>query len=324
MNYIVFFDETEPDTNLLGGKGSNIVRLSKNYPKIPPGFIITTESYQNFLKNSGKFSKFMELLGEDFNPKSIMELSKELKNLILNTQIPYEVLKEIIKGYNELKYKSKEFSNFAVRSSANIEDQDLLSFAGQAETYLHIKTFDDLIDSIKKCWASLFSPQALFYILKMREKGLLISLKDVKMAVIIQEMINSQISGVLFTSNVLNNDTTQMMINSTWGLGETIANNSVNPDLIILNKKRFKIIKTMIGRKEKQSIQNPKGSYTVIIDTNLTNNSVCSLNKQQIRQLYDIGLNIENIFNCPQDIEWAIENNEIYLLQTRPITTVKN
>jgi len=143
------------------------------------------------------------------------------------------------------------------------------------------------------------------------------------MAVIIQKMVNSQISGVLFTINVINNAKNEMLINSTWGLGETITNSSIIPDLIILSKEKFSIIKYIIGEKEKTSILSPEGNSTILIPTRQPLKEQYSLNKTELVTLYNLGLKLEKLFNYPQDIEWAIENNVVYTLQSRPITTFR-
>jgi pyruvate,water dikinase len=143
------------------------------------------------------------------------------------------------------------------------------------------------------------------------------------MAVIIQNLIKSQVSGVLFTANVINNSKKEMLINSTWGLGETITSSLIIPDLIILNKKEFNIIKIVIGDKEHMSIPNPCESFTTLKATEHNLQKVCSLTESQLFQLYKLGLELEEIFNYPQDVEWAIEDNEIYILQSRPITTLR-
>jgi pyruvate,water dikinase len=144
------------------------------------------------------------------------------------------------------------------------------------------------------------------------------------MAVVIQKMVNADISGVLFTANVINNNWDELMINSTWGLGETIANNTIIPDMFILHKKKFEILKCVIGTKEKKSIRNPEGPHTILIDTETNDRKSCSLNEKQLKKLYNLALKLENVFNFPQDIEWAIENDILYTLQSRPITTLKN
>lgn len=191
--------------------------------------------------------------------------------------------------------------------------------------YLIINTFEGLLISLKNCWASLFSPGALLYLLQMKKQGVLDSLINIKMAVVVQKMVESEISGVLFTVNVITNNDNEMLINSTWGLGETIADNIINPDMIIINKENYNISNIVIGEKEKRAIRNPEGTPdTILIENELKSRNICSLNETQLFQLCLLGKKIEIIFQCPQDIEWAIENEKIYILQTRPITTLNS
>jgi pyruvate,water dikinase len=211
-----------------------------------------------------------------------------------------------------------------VRSSANIEDSESFSFAGQADSFLNVKHFQEIISSLKKCWASLFSPQALLYILHMRKKGKLASLIDIEIAVIVQKMLSPQCSGVLFTANVLNNDRNQMMINSTWGLGDVVTGNIVNPDLIVIDKNNGMIVSKLIGEKEQQSIPNPKGSFTQLIAMDDKRKRECSLKHLHLEELRLLGLKLEKQLGAPQDIEWAIENDVVYALQSRPITTLRS
>ena len=321
--YVVFFPEAKPNNVLLGGKGSNLIRLFKMKANIPPGFIINTNCFKKFLDESRHSTQLLRLLAKKLNPKEILHHSAKIKKLIMESKIPKKIIDEIRVAFDKIKEKIGSKISFAVRSSATIEDSKKFSFAGQAESYLYNNTFDDILLSLKNCWASLFSPRAILYILQMRKKGLNISLSDIYMAVIVQQMVNSQISGVFFTANVINDDSNQMLINSAWGLGDTIADNLIIPDTIIIKKNQFEIIKRIIGKKEKKSIKNPKGSYTILIETDSKSRTVCSINEKQLRQLHNLGLKIENAFNLPQDIEWAIENDKIYILQSRPITTLK-
>jgi len=265
----------------------------------------------------------MKLLSKRFHLKEILQHSIKIRDLILKSKIPKIIIDEIKVAFDKIKKKIWSKISFAVRSSATIEDSKKFSFAGHADTYLYNNNIHDIIASLKNCWLSLFSPRSMLYFLQMRKKGLNISLSDIYMAVIVQQMVNSQISGVFFTANVINNDSNQMLINSTWGLGNTIADDLIIPDTIVLKKKQFEIIKRIIGKKEKKSIKNPKGSYTILIETDSKSRTVCSINEKQLRQLHNLGLKIENAFNLPQDIEWAIENDKIYILQSRPITTLK-
>ena len=321
MEHVNFLITSAPSSELHGGKGSKLIKLIKIGANIPPGFILTTEAYEKFLKESKNYEELRELLSMSFSKKDVIEHSAKIIELIMNSQIPYIIDKEIRRGFILLNDSN---NSFAVRSSASIEDNMHFSFAGQAMTYLFQRNINDVLKSVKKCWASFFAPQSLLYFLQMKKTNENLSLENTKMAIIIQKMVNPSVSGVLFTSNVLNNDNNQILINSSWGLGESIVSNSVNPDMIILQKDDFKIVQKTIGRKEKKSIPNSIRSGTVLINTNIPSREKFSLKEKQIRQLYDLGLKAEKAFNHPQDIEWAFENDKLYTLQSRPITTLKN
>ncbi|MHA1525704.1 MAG: PEP/pyruvate-binding domain-containing protein [Promethearchaeota archaeon] len=246
MNYIKLFGEGVPNINLYGGKGANLIKLVKEGFDVPYGFIINTKSYNEFLESSEYSKQITELLTKEFNSKDILQHSSRLKSLILKSKIPEVVKHELKISYKQFRSEIEESDSFAVRSSATIEDSNIFSFAGQADTYLFINSFEDLLISLKNCWASLFSPGALLYLLQMKKQGVLDSLINIRMAVVVQKMVESEISGVLFTVNVMTNNDNEMLINSTWGLGETIADNKINPDMIIINSLTRKIILLVI------------------------------------------------------------------------------
>jgi len=323
LNYVNFITRSTPDPALMGGKGSNLVKLAQIGVKVPPGFIVNVNSYKMFLEKSEYGEQIKELLRIDYKAKDVLPLSSNIKDLILRSGIPEGVLNEVKLSFEQIHENFGSEISFAVRSSASIEDSSQFSFAGQADTFLYNKSFDDVIKSIKECWASLFSPGAMLYLLQMRKKGIELSLLDIEMAVVVQEMINSHISSTLFTVNVLNNDKNSMYIISTWGLGETLANNIIVPDSLIIDRKDFKIMKEEIGKKKKKSIQNPERSGTIMVENDPFSRKSCSLNERQIQQICKLGLEIEDAFGSPQDIELAIENDIVYILQSRPITTLK-
>ncbi len=323
MTYVEFFSNSKPNPNLFGGKGSNLIKLLKLGLNIPPGFIVNTESYKKFLEDSHLKEQIFQILSTEYEQKDVLALSEKIKNLFQDSKIPQKIINEIKEAYQITRKKIGKKISFSVRSSANVEDLKDFSFAGQAESFLNKKTLEEILESLKNCWISLFSPRALLYILQTRKYNKEISLIDLKMAVIIQKMVCSQISGVLFTANVLNNSQNQMLINSTWGLGDTITNGTIIPDLIVLNKEPFNIIKNVIGKKEKKSIPNPYGCSTILIETEQELRDKCSLNDSQLRNLYDLGLKLEHGFHYPLDIEWAIENKILYTLQCRSITTLR-
>ena len=323
LNFVNFFTKTTPNPALLGGKGSNLVKLVQIGVRVPPGFIVNVNSYREFLESSEHNRQITELLSKEFKANDVLQLSSNIKDLILSSTIPDDVIREVTSAFEHIGKSFKSEISFAVRSSASIEDSSKFSFAGQADTFLYNKSFDDIINSIKKCWASLFSPGAMLYLLQMRKKGIKLSLLDIEMAIVVQKMINSQISSTLFTVNVLDNDTSKIYIISTWGLGETLANNMIVPDTIIVDKTNFDIIKLDVGKKEKKSIQNPEGSGTILVENDTNSRIKCSLTEDQIRKICKVGLKIESALEFPQDIELAIEKDIIYVLQARPITTLK-
>ncbi|MFX1480870.1 MAG: PEP/pyruvate-binding domain-containing protein, partial [Promethearchaeota archaeon] len=309
-----------PDPNLYGGKGSNLIKMIKFGIRVPPGFIVKTNAFNKFIKDSPLKDKIYDILWSKFKPEDVIKLSSKIKNLFLSSKIPLEITKEIENEFNNIVKNIGEKASFSVRSSANIEDSSSFSFAGQSESYLNKITFEEILQDIKKCWISLFSPNALLYLIQMRKKSIKVSLSELQMAVIIQKMVKPQISGVLFTINVINNNLDEMLINSTWGLGETITSNLIIPDLIILNKRKGEVVKKVVGEKEKIAVSNPEGSSTILITTELNFRKICSLTEPQILELYKLGLKLEKVFNYPQDIEWALEENKIYTLQSRSIT----
>ncbi len=322
MEYIGFIDEETSNSELYGRKGSTIIEMANIGLNVPPGFIINTKSYKLFLQESKFQDEIFEILSKEYHPKSVINISSKIKDLFLSSNIPKKIISEIRKAFHKVKEILGENPSFAVRSSANIEDSENFSFAGQAESFLNTKNLEEIMLSIRKCWASLFSPQALLYILHMKKMGVELSLLDIEIAVIIQKMINPDASGVLFTANVINNNLGEMMINSTWGLGDTITNNAIIPDVIILNKKNATILTKIIGEKEKKSVLNPEGSSTILIDMDDNLKKICSLNQLQLNKLYHLGLKLEKCMKYPQDIEWAIENDILYALQSRSITTL--
>jgi pyruvate,water dikinase len=323
MIYVANIENAIPDPNLFGTKASNLIQMIKSGVNIPIGLIVNTDAYYKFLEDSNIKQKIHQLLINEYNAKDVIVLSKKITKHLLKPNIPDEIKSEINISFNAICENLGQNTSFSVRSSATIEDTNLYSFAGQADSYLNLKTSEEIMQGIKNCWVSLFSPNALLYMLQIRKKGVSISLGDLGIAVIIQKMIKSQISGVLFTSNVINNSENEMFINSTWGLGDTITNNLVIPDMIILSKKTFSIVKYIIGDKEKTSIPKPNGSSTILIPTEQVLRLKHSLNESQLYKLYNLGLQLEQYFKSPQDIEWAIENDVLYILQSRPITTLK-
>jgi len=319
-NYFSFLGETPPNIKLLGGKGMNLLKLYDNGIRIPPCFILNTRAYTEVISKLHISKKIELFFSRSSSHEGVVNFSNKIKTEIHNYEFPKKCIIELKQALTRFKQNLGREISFAVRSSANIEDQVQFSFAGQAESFLFNNNLAQIIQSIKNCWASLFSPQCLLYILKIKQRG--IELPTIEMAVIIQEMIDSDIAGVLFTINVLNNNANQMLINGSWGLCEAITNSSVIPDLIILDKIKFKVVNTKVGDKEIRCVKNPNGPFTIIVKNEPEIKKDLCLQHEHMLKLHDLGLKIEKVFNYPQDIEWAFKNDILYTLQSRPITNL--
>lgn len=304
--YTVKFNEVgKNDINLVGGKGANLGELTRNKVSVPNGFIVTTTAYEEYLQEN-KIDTMMDKVEEGKEA----ELSKALREKISKGKFPEKILKEITKSFKEMEGSTR----VAVRSSATAEDLGSASFAGQQETYLNVQGFEDVLQRIKDCFASCFSERSVKY---RTQAGL--GYDEVKAAVVVQQMVESEVSGVLFTANVITKNKDEMLINASYGLGEAVVSGMVNPDQYILDKSG-RILKKTLGRKEQKIIYGNKETVTVQVDKD--KQSMWSLTDKDVNELYKAGRNIENLYGKSMDIEWAKFNKKIYILQARAITTL--
>jgi len=240
----------------------------------------------------------------------VEDTSNKIKELFAAGEIPGDVLVEIEKIYRALNQPA-----VAVRSSATAEDMPGTSFAGQYDTYLNITGTEDLNKSIKKCWASLWNSRALSYRLK---QGL--DSKELAHGVVVQELIDSEKSGILFTANPVNGRRDQALLNSSWGLGEAIVGGEVNPDQWVINKFDGTVIEESIASKTVMVIRKDKGIEWV--DVPEEKQDQATLTSNDVTALLELGQKVEHYFEAPQDIEWAYSGDRFYLVQTRPITSL--
>ena len=316
-NSILWFSQIDKnDTNSVGGKAANLGELTRAGLPVPNGFTVTAGAYFNFIEASNLKEKIKFLLGKvDINNSNLLnETSSLIKKSIEASKLPDSLAKEIIISYKKL---SKDSSALvAVRSSATAEDLPQASFAGQQSTFLNIKGDQQLLDAIKKCWASLFEARAIFY----RVQNDFDHFK-VGIAVPVQKMVQSEVSGVMFTIDPTNNDKRKIVIEAVYGLGETIVQGKVNPDHYEVDKQTFKIVKKELGDQTKQLVK--IGTKTREIPVSKAYRKKQKLNDNKIIELAKLGKKIENHYLFPQDIEWALENDKLYIVQTRPVTTIK-
>ncbi|BFI73177.1 phosphoenolpyruvate synthase [Nanoarchaeota archaeon] len=321
MAYIKWFNElSKNDVNIAGGKGANLGEMTKVGIPVPPGFVLTSEAYWRFVDYNNIRNKIKEILNsiDINNPSQLRKASSQIQELFIKGQIPEDMKNEILDNYRRL---SKIFGDepifVAVRSSATAEDLPNASFAGEQATYLNVKGDEKLLDAIKKCWASLWTARAINY-----RHTFGFDQDKVALAVVIQRQIFSKKSGVMFTCEPVKNDCSKIVIESSWGLGEAIVSGMVIPDEYIVDKSTLNIINVKINEKKVMTIYDPD-SYTkeVEVPPDLKNARV--LNDEEIRKLATYGKILEAHYEKPQDIEFAIDDTGIYIVQTRAITTIK-
>ncbi|SHH22522.1 phosphoenolpyruvate synthase [Caloranaerobacter azorensis DSM 13643] len=326
--YIKWFKEVDKkDLSIVGGKGANLGELTRNGINVPPGFCITSDAYSYFIEYYNLKPKIEDLIRNlDIEDSSeLYKRSSKIRGYIENYDIPESIKIEIVDAYNEIidKLNIKDLY-VAIRSSATAEDLPEASFAGQQDTYLEIKSIEEVLKHIKKCWASLWTARAIYY----REKQGFNHF-EVSLSVIVQKMVNSIKSGVLFTANPVTNDINEIMINASWGLGEAVVSGLVTPDEYIIDKKTLQIKDKNIAEKNVMIVRRDNGVGTIEIAVKdiLGYDKVISqcLSDDEIKMLSKQGILIEKLYNSPQDIEWAIDNDtkKLYILQARPITTLK-
>jgi pyruvate,water dikinase len=322
LSFILPFSKiSKKDINTCGGKGASLGEVSGTGIPVPPGFVISAAAFKKFLADNNLEAEIDTALRK-VNPQdteSVEEAAEIIRHLILSLPIEKDLAKEIINEFKKLKAPY-----VAVRSSATAEDSKIDSWAGELESYLNT-TEKTLLQNIKKCWASLFTPRAIFYRL---ERGL--GGKKVLVAVVVQKMVQSEVSGICFTVHPVTKDKNQMIIEAGWGLGEAIVGGIITPDSYIIDKKNLKIIDVNVSEQKKYIIRN-KASLRDNSNNNIANITAAvpkrmqekqKLDERKIIKLAKICVEIEKHYKKPQDIEWALEKNKFYITQSRPITTL--
>jgi len=322
---ILWFEEVErSDTPLVGGKNANLGELIRAGIPVPPGFAVTAYAYKKFITETGIAEKIYKTIRETVrgrrSPKSYEEASKKVRSLIEATEPPEEVVKAIKEAYRKLCKKVGKEVFVAVRSSATAEDLAEASFAGQQETYLDVKGEDEVVKKVVKCWSSLFTPRAIFY---REQKGF--RHEDVLISVGVQMMVDAKSAGVMFTLNPVTGDRNQIVIESSWGLGESVVSGSVTPDEFIVDKETLRIIERRISEKTVERIRDPKTGTVVEVEVPPERRKAPSLTDKEVVRLAELGKLIEAHYGRPQDIEWAIDKNlpfpdNVFILQSRPET----
>ena len=333
---IAWFNEiSNKEVTKVGGKGASLGEMYGAGFPVPPGFIITAGAYENFLRETSIDNEIYKRLRnlDVENNLALQEASRKIKELIIEQEVSDKLKTEIMEAYESLgmdksiiinpkmgaleMLKTKNFPLVAVRSSATAEDSPETSFAGQQETFLNVKGNKNLVEAVKKCWASLFTARSIYYRVKNNLKH-----EEVLVAVVIQKMVNSKKAGIIFSVNPTSNNESEILIEAGYGLGEAVVSGSITPDQYIVDKKDLKIKEKRINEQE----------WLIELDHNKMENIQKSVEKEkrniqkltdyEILKLAELAKKIEQHYKHPQDIEYAIENNIIYIVQSRPITTL--
>ncbi len=318
---VVWFDEVgKGDVALVGGKGANLGELTRAGIPVPPGFIVTADTYFHFIRLAGLEPAIKkELFGLDVHDsRALSERAARIRARVVAAEMPPHIADEIMEAYQRLGE-----GPVAVRSSATAEDLPEASFAGQQSTYLNVVGAENVVKAVQACWASLFEGRAVFY----REESGYDHLK-VGLAVPVQRMVQSEVSGVMFTVEPVTSDASRIVIEAVYGLGEGVVSGEISPDLYMVNKETLRILEKTITTQERMLNQSADSdgqhetanSWQPVGEDRVNRQK---LTDDEIKELARIGRTVEDHYGGPQDIEWAYEGGELFLTQARPVTTMR-
>jgi pyruvate,water dikinase len=316
-----FDDGTEPKLETLGGKGASLVSMTAADMPVPPGFVITTAAFDQFL-NDSLVEQVDELLaGLDADDVAkVDEISAKIRELIQECPVPEEVREATRVAYEKLQSQFDEEVPVAVRSSATAEDLPDASFAGQQDTYLWLTGYSAVTEHVRQCWASLFTSRAILYRLKndIPNEGL-------SMAVVVQKMVNADVAGVAMTLDPTNGDRSKITVDASYGMGETVVSGTVTPDNIQLDKVTLDVIFEHIGDKHVELVPDAEANELIEREVEPARQEVRSLTDEQLTAVAQLAKRAEKHYGAPQDIEWAIDadlpdGENVLLLQSRPET----
>jgi len=309
---ILNLDSPEATLERVGGKGASLAHMVAAGLPVPPGFHITTYAYRRYMDENhlgdGILSAAAQARAND--PATLDRASAQIQSLIAQGTIPVDIAEMVRRWYGELGADTP----VAVRSSATAEDLPDMSFAGQLETYLNVHG-DEVIQAVKRCWASLWTGRAIGY---RQRQG--IRPEDVGMAVVVQQLVAADVAGVAFTANPLTGARDELMINAAWGLGEAIVSGRVTPDTLVIDKQTGVIVSQEIASKDVMTVRLPEGTREEPVPAGKRKQP--ALAPKQAAELARLGVKIEQLYGQPIDIEWAMCDGRIFILQARPITAL--
>lgn len=307
-----FAEVSKHDANIAGGKGASLGEMTQAGIPVPPGFVVLASTFERFIEETDLIVEIDAILDTVKHEEmhTVEHASEKIQALIHEAKMPEDVGADILKHFKEL---GAEY--VAVRSSATAEDSASAAWAGQLDTYLNT-TEKDVLTNVQRCWASLFTPRAIFY---RFEKGL--NTQKISVAVVIQKMVNSDASGIAFSVHPVTEDRNQLIIEASWGLGEAVVSGQVTPDSYVVTKEPREVLDKNIAVKD-------RGMYRIEGGGNdwqpvpAEKQEQQTLSDEQILALSETIIGIEKHYGFPCDIEWAIEAGALYITQSRPITTL--
>ena len=306
------------DTPIAGGKGANLGEMSAAGLPVPPGFVVTGQAYLHALDVAGCRQRLLDIVAStNLEDSSVLKVaSEELRTLVNKAGIPEDVRSAVMGAFQDL----GDGARVAVRSSATAEDTAEASFAGMNETFTNVVE-ETLLQRVLECWASLWSPRVVAY----RHS---LGLKDEPtIAVVVQRMVDSEASGVLFSVDPISQDRRKMLIEGAYGLGEVVVGGQVEPDTYFVSrspdpsKADLQLLSARIGSKRHRIVRRDDGTEAKIDNSSEMRESRV-LDDEQVLELASLGLRIEQHYQSPQDVEWALAGGKMYIVQSRPITTL--
>ncbi len=311
---IVGFEQAGASLESVGGKGLNLIRLTRTGLSVPPGFVVTTAAYQQLLQASHLDDRVRQILST--LSQDLATASAQIREAFDAADLPEALKAQIVSSYRDVCVRTGQTDlPVAVRSSATAEDLSEASFAGQQDTYLNIRGEQALLDAVKRCFASLWSERAMNY--RARQA---IPPMEARLAVVIQQMVFADASGVLFTANPLSGDHNHLVIDATWGLGEALVSGLVTPDHILVDKRTGKVLVQTVADKTTMIVSTADGTQERPVPPLQRHARV--LKNTAIASLVQVGKQIEQVYDRPMDIEWCQADHKIMIVQARPITTL--
>ncbi len=316
MPNILWLEEIKKeDIPSVGGKGASLGEMTAIGLPVPKAFVVTAQAFRKFLVETGiEETLFRRLERLDVDDNGALEsVSRDAQDLVLSVEIPDHIREEITDAYARM---GANGTVVAVRSSATAEDLPEASFAGQQETFLNILGDEDLVDAVQRCWASLYGARAVYYRAKQGFDD-----RSVNIAVVVQELIRSEKSGVMFTSHPVTGEPLTI-IEGSWGLGEAVVSGSVSPDNYVFDLRSERVVDRLIAEKEIMIV--PEGEHgTKVVNLSEKQRTAPVLSDAEVARLATLGRIAESHYGVPQDIEWAIVGGDVFILQSRPITTIR-